>query len=86
MKKKIMLFFSNTRIQGTLSSDVLWLEHSSMMYKSRVKIPLCLWVRFDITLSVMEKSAENVPFLLSAGTAVHCPSVEPPRLKGCFVD
>lgn len=41
-----MLFSSNTRIQGTLSSDVLWLEHSSLMYKSCVKIPLCLWVRF----------------------------------------
>lgn len=86
MEKKVMLFFSNTRIQGTLSSDILWLEHSSMMYKSCAIIPLCLWVRFDITLSVMEKSTENVPFLLSAHTAVHCPSVVPLQLKGCFVD
>lgn len=81
-----MFFFSKTGIQVTLSSDILWLEHSSVMYKSCVKIPLFLWVRSDITLSVTEKSAENVPFLLSAHAAVHCPSAVPLRLKGCFVD
>jgi len=33
------------------------------MYNSCVKFP-SVWVGFDITFPVVEKSAENVPFLL----------------------
>lgn len=81
---KVTLFFPSTRIQGiliwrslvrALISDVLVLCWNSPLPVGKV------W-----HCTFCGKSAESVPFLLCTDTAVHCPSVEPLRLKSCFVD
>lgn len=81
-KKKRSHFFTNARIQETLSSDVLWLEHSTVMYNSCVKFPSGQ----DLTLHFLQWKNQLKMFLSSSSlpTAVvqlcHCDC-----LKGCFV-